>query len=211
MLILPFNQAVKYHVLAGINHFNFLDMSLTTPPPFFGQCPKLSRFFTWRAFLICFLLIQVFYCGSDCQKAAREDHRAECQNTRGQYKTVRLNTGGFVNMNYQTKKTTVAVENTKKQPSKKHFIVKVQVPMKDRNGDHPGEMSVYNEDKSVMGVLKRESNEAVFDDLIQTIKDRGFYGMKAFFYAIHKTGQDQEATSMTMKINSEVVLPIESW
>ena len=47
MLILPFNQAVRYHVLAGKKHLNFVGHGFDLPG--FGQCQKLSRYFTIRA------------------------------------------------------------------------------------------------------------------------------------------------------------------
>ena len=72
----------------------------------------------------------VHYCGTDCQRTAWSSHCNQCQESRAQYKIVRLVTQeDGVYHNYKSRN--VSVGNIKKQkPSKNHFVVKCHIKLK---------------------------------------------------------------------------------
>ena len=72
---------------------------------------------------------------------------------------------------------------------------------------------IYNKDRSVMGFLKREGHEDIYDILNTDIRNKGSNGVKAFYYAIFKEIKKGKGTVSTtqLKINSEVMLPMENW
>merc|ERR1739838_1077754 len=88
--------------------------------------------------------------------------------------------------------------------TKTHFIVKVQVSQ--GLGNEP--LMVFNEDQSMMGVLKKASAPQVYDTLVLSIEKHGIKGLKGFFYGIYKKDY---ASSVTLEINPEVVLLPEKW
>jgi len=150
----------------------------------------------------------VWYCGEKCQLGDWANHKEECKVIRKQYRQFVLvdeMTGVMCNI---TKKT--HVKNFGKLPSKKHFVVKVQVPVYS-NSDP---MLIYNKDKSLCGKLHRQGQEEVFDMLVMSIKGEGGYkGLKGFFYAIHsgEVNKDGKMEAIVMKINPEKILPLETW
>ena len=93
----------------------------------------------------CYLL---YFCSDACFKETWPAHKSNCKETRAQYKTVKLTTQFTMNLNYRSNpKAANAL------PTKKHFIVKVQVPQGLSNEP----LMVYNEDRSMVGVLKKAS------------------------------------------------------
>ena len=76
-----------------------------------------------------------------------------------------------------------------------------------------GDFMIYNEDRSVMGFLKREGHKDVYDTLNSDIRNRGIDGLNGFYYAIFKDIKEGKGnvTTIELKINSEVMLPMESW
>jgi len=148
----------------------------------------------------------VWYCGEKCQNVDWPDHKQECKDTRRQYKKVimRVQWKETV-MNHATRK--FHVSNAGDLPTKKHFPVKVQVGF----GDDP--LLIYNKDRSLIGNLHREKQEEIFDSLVRAIKEKGYKGLKGYFYAIYLGNDsvgDSEATK-TMKINPVNILPLMDW
>ena len=90
----------------------------------------------------------VFFCSEDCFKKTWPSHKSKCKETRAQYKTVMLTLSAAINFRSEQVTTPVAANN---QPSKKHFVVKVQVPQGLPNGP----LMVYNEDRSINGKLEK--------------------------------------------------------
>ena len=70
---------------------------------------------------------------------------------------------------------------------------------------------VHNKDKSCAGFIEKESNEALFGELVETITAKGWNGFKAFFYAIVDKSSENKADGIVIKINPKRVLPVESW
>jgi len=148
----------------------------------------------------CYLL---YFCSDACFKETWAAHKSNCKETRAQYKTVKLTTQFMMNLNYRSNQVTTP-KAANAPPTKKHFIVKVQVPQGLSNEP----LMVYNEDRSTMGVLKKASAPQVYDTLVVSIEKHGIKGLKGFFYAIYKK---DDASSVTLEINPEVVLPPEKW
>ena len=162
----------------------------------------------------------MLYCGEACQRSAWVGHAATCKTSQAQYKPVELvtqqGTAGQVNttINYKTQK--VHSHQLTGQPNKKHFVIKIQVPIQDGSGFREtmyGDFMIYNEDRSMMGFLKREGHKDVYDTLNKDIRNRGIDSLKGFYYAIFKDikkGKGKVST-IQININSEVMLPMESW
>jgi len=153
----------------------------------------------------------VWYCGEKCQHGDWANHKEECKVTRKQYRQFVLvdeKTGVRSNI---TKKT--HVKNVGELPSKKHFVVKVQVTFGSGATDSDP-MLIYNKDKSLCGNLHRQGQEEVFDMLFRSIKGEGGYkGLKGYFYAIHsgEVNKEGKLIGIVMKINPEKILPLETW
>jgi len=145
----------------------------------------------------------VYFCSDACFKETWSAHKSKCKETRAQYKTVKLTTQFMMNLNYRSNQVTTQ-KATNTPPTKKHFIVKVQVSQGLSNGS----LMVYNEDRSMMGLLKKASAPQVYDTLVVSIEKQGIKGLKGFFYAIYKK---DDASSVTLEINPEVALPPEKW
>ena len=132
----------------------------------------------------------MLYCGDACQRSAWPGHSAACKISQAKYKPVDLvsNPAGAgsvgVYLNYKSKKVH-SCQNSG-QPGKNNFVVKIQVPVEDGSGfaeaGH-GEFMIYNKDRSVMGFLKREGHEDIYDILNTDIRNKGSNGAKAFYYA----------------------------
>ena len=117
-------------------------------------------------------------------------------------------------LNYKTQK--VYSQKYTGQPNKKHFVIKIQVPIQDGCGYREttnDDFMIYNEDRSIMGFMKREGHEDVYDTLNMDIRNSGVHGLKGFYYAIFKDTKKEKGkvSTMQIKINSEVMLPMESW
>ena len=150
----------------------------------------------------------VWYCGAKCQNEDWPNHKEECKSTRKQYKEVMILVRWKETlMNRVTRKC--YVRNAGDLPTKKHFPLKVQVGI---GFDH-APLLVYNRDKSFIGNLHREKQEKIFDKLVNTIKEKGYKGLKGYFYAIY-LGNDSvgdSGTTNTMKINPDNILPLMNW
>jgi hypothetical protein len=149
----------------------------------------------------------VYYCGQTCQRQAWKEHLKDCKSFRAQYRTIGLEVKSLRgNINHRTKKFTDPKMTP--TPSKKHFIVKVQVALVPSGGREPGHM-IYNEERSVMGILNRSEAEEVYERLKKQVEEKGVQGQKAFFYAISKG--EKKGDMPQLEINPEVVLPAETW
>ena len=151
----------------------------------------------------------MYYCGQTCQRQAWKGHLEDCKSSRAQYRTIGLDVNCLQsNINHRTKKFTDP--KMIPTPSKKHFIVKVQVTVMVPSGiREPGHM-IYNEERSVIGILNRSEAEEVFGRLKKQIEEKGVQGQKAFFYAIYK-GNKEGGDRTQLEINPDVVLPAEIW
>lgn len=95
-------------------------------------------------------------------------------------------------------------------------MVKVQVGMGDTGNDP---LLIYNKDKSLAGRLLRTMQEEAFDMLVDSIKKKGYKGLKGYFYAIYigeisKDGEmckDGKPEAKLLKINPVEILPLETW
>ena len=123
----------------------------------------------------------VWYCGQKCQVGDWPGHKEECKVTRKQYKQVLLVEHEIAGKDNITKE--VYVHKIGDVPSKKHFVVKVQVSLGQLKGsvfaplapDGVGEpLFVYNRDRSLCGQLGREGCEEVFDMLVKSVMENGF-------------------------------------
>ena len=142
----------------------------------------------------------VWYCGVACQRLDWARHRAHCQQAQAQFMPVRVK-GTKVTSTPRSMTAFFLVDNVKNekmdsgQPTKSHFVVKVQVSLS-------GELTVNNEEKSINGLICLKQNPDIFPILEKKIRAEGRHGNVGFFYAMWK----QE-----LRINPRVVLPVEVW
>jgi len=166
----------------------------------------------------------VWYCGQECQMGDWPKHMKDCKVTRAQYKLVKLVEREEAWKDNITKE--IYVHKLGDLPSQKHFVVKVQVPLDDpTNGSSPDAAArdplfVYNRDRSLCGFLLREDHVELYDKLVRNIKKEGFNGQKGFYYAIYpgpdiknkgKIKSTGKEATVEIKINSEIMLPVEKW
>ena len=94
-----------------------------------------------------------------------------------------------------------------KTPKKKHFVVKVQIPLKGFEGitvNETGTISIYNKDRSYTAYLEKEENEIVHKALMKEVQTNGVNGLKGYFYAYLDS-------SNKLSINPSRILPPETW
>ena len=112
----------------------------------------------------CFM---VWYCGQECQKKEWEKHKAECKETRKEYKSVMLAKDlskfyGDENLGVRQAFSFLSGKhyeiNSEAQPKKSHFVVKIQREL--TTDEHP--MLVSNQDRSLQRYLCMEENKEVF-------------------------------------------------
>jgi len=166
----------------------------------------------------------VWYCGQKCQGEDWSAHKPTCKETKAQFKKVVLMEHTMSGRDNITKE--MYCHKIGDVPSKKHFVVKVQIALGELKGtlespigpDGSGyPMFVYNRDRSLCGYLYREGAEEVYDMLFKNIKEEGFQGVKGFYYAIYTGGDKKDCSGMKMKptveikINSAKMLPLEKW
>ena len=97
----------------------------------------------------------IYFCSDPCFKETWPAHKSKCKETRAQYKAVKLSTQFMSLLNFKSNKVTTSKSVEDIPLRKKHFVVKVQVPQGADSSDE--ELMVYNENRSVMGKLKRVS------------------------------------------------------
>ena len=142
----------------------------------------------------------VYYCGTNCQNTAWSSHSSQCEESRAQYKTVRLITQeDWVYHNHKSRN--VSVGNIKKhKPLKNHFVVKVEVSLEGKMNSKSNEvwlvysndsvqvplntksnegLFVCKEDRSICGYLCR-GQEDMYNKLRHEIENSGFNGQEAF-------------------------------
>ena len=147
----------------------------------------------------------VWYCGEKCQHADWSDHKEKCKTVKEQFKEVILvEEKNILQCNISKK---CYVNNVGDLPSKKHFVLKVQVDLGD------GPLLIYNKDKSLVGKIYKEMQEEVYDTLVKSIQKGGYKGLKGYFYAIY-SGEVSKAgvpKAKLLKLNPVEVLPLETW
>merc|ERR1719470_554377 len=169
----------------------------------------------------------VWYCGQKCQFEDWPNHKVDCKVTKNQYKEAQLEDREISGKDYIAKKW--YVHKAGDVPSKKHFVIKVQITQDMPEGwlpapvvpGGPGEaLFVYNKDRSLCGHLEREGGDEVYDQLVKGIREEGFKGQKGFFYAIYtgkgiaireSEGKKNLTPVVKIKINPEKILPVEKW
>ena len=104
----------------------------------------------------------VHYCGRNCKNTEWSSHSTQCEESRAQYKTVRLITQeDWVYDNHKSRN--VSVGNMKKhKPSKNHFVVKVEVALGRKMNSKSNEVWLVYSDDSVQVPLNRKWNEGLF-------------------------------------------------
>jgi len=153
-----------------------------------------------------------WYCSAKCQKEAWNSHKGDCKETRSQYMKVQVKKDSLgifkMNMNMYDRKGT---EKDTQHESKSHFIVKIQVEIKN---PLEGELGVYNRNRSFAGSIPKNTNREVFSSLANKIISEGVGGLKGFFYCIlkDKRGHGEENLNMCeAEINVTRILPPETW
>merc|ERR1719402_503679 len=140
----------------------------------------------------------VWYCGAPCQRSDWDKHKSQCKATKSLYIPVKLQREGVCTMkNFASGE--IFVTRATDRPAKKHFLVKVQVPMSDM----PGPLQVYNKERTCFGMVP--ADEEAYDKLKENVKKCGLSGLKAFFYALWDPKTDE------LKINTTEVQPMEKW
>ena len=158
----------------------------------------------------------VWYCGQKYQAYDWAFHRQDCKDTNNQHIEVELVEKLVLGL-YQ--RTNRAYFHDGGIPSKKHFVVKVQVPLVQLQGSGDFRpLLVYNKDKSLYAYLPREGAMPVYDLLVKSVKEEGFNGQKGFYYAIYcgkredkSKGKKNGDPQIGIKINPLRILPVENW
>jgi len=153
----------------------------------------------------------VWYCGQECQAVDWSNHKGCCKVTRDQYKQVLLVEHEMAGRDNITNE--MYVHKTGDVPSKKHFVVKVQVGLKCGVSAPTSPLFVYNRDRSLCGLLYRKAQEEMYDMLVRSIREEGFNGQKGFYYAIYSgEGVTGGITGVVgIKLNPVKILPVEKW
>ena len=144
----------------------------------------------------------VWYCSRNCQVSDWDSHRAECKETMDSYKLAELDKDtDFTLFNFASGKATSKLAGEKPTVKQAHFVVKAQLQF-DIIDPVPKSITVYNEDRSIMGVIPRSA--AIYGDLKDAIRngEHTCGGIKGYFYAIYKKGK--------LKINCKTQ-PGETW
>ena len=91
---------------------------------------------------------------------------------------------------------------------KKHFIVKVQVPLAlSTLRDEEIYLMIYNKDRSFNVTLSKVENPDLFGQLVRKISAEGYQGTKGYFHVILGPG-DNEANQF--RINPDNIF-VEPW
>lgn len=165
----------------------------------FSNCSVCGSTENTKRCLGCFF---VWYCGRKCQKENWGEHKEDCKKIQGEYMvcTVKEQTSVF------TTSGKVYIGNEKKPP-KKHFVVKVQIPM-NRFGvlsiNETGAINFQNKDRSYKAYLEKAENEILHQALVSEVKRNGVNGLKGYFYASIDSNNK-------LKINPSRILPPETW
>ena len=75
--------------------------------------------------------------------------------------------------------------------------------------NHP--LIIYNKDKSLVGFIIKELNAAIYRELVEAVKTKGWKGSHAFFYAITEKSESDNNNETNVKINTSRILTVESW
>lgn len=164
----------------------------------------------------------VWYCGPCCQKEAWPGHSKECEGVRKQYKKVLL-MDQDMQMVDRLKGGKLKTHKLGEQPAKTHFVAKIQVCLgalddPNRKDITTSGMLLYNEERSVSGyVFRVPGQEDAYDEIFQSIKQRGWRGLKGYFYCILQNVDTKDGLKDTgmglvsLEINTTRVLPPETW
>jgi len=144
----------------------------------------------------------VFYCSRNCQVSNWAQHKINCKEIQSEYKVIHYQIADFsTGIDMKGKEYILSPGSCSK---KSHFVVKVQVPLKELRDESL--LMIYNKDKSFLSQMGRDKNEKTFFELVDIIRSNGFQGVKGYFHAI----LDNES-SKTIKINTKRILPPQPW
>ena len=76
-----------------------------------------------------------------------------------------------------------------------------------------GSLYIYSKDRKIVGMIEPANNEEVHRQLVTRTISEGCDGLKAFYYATFSGDIRKKARreSITIKINTSRVLPVETW
>ena len=157
-----------------------------------------------------------YYCSKECQKEHWKtgNHKAVCEEgvlaEPGRFTGYRF---GFMNVLQSQKPRVAFVCGEAKEyyasqspPKAKRFVVKVQRPMDSPHGGNRPckDLMVYNIDRSVDMFIKEETPG--YKNVLRRILDEGMYGLKAYFWAEHVSGE-----SNLVKVFPGKLAPTQEW
>ena len=150
----------------------------------------------------------VWYCNSKCQQLDWGNHKEHCSKTKSLYK-IGKHMNRYVSTYGGIEGATVSAPPSKNRNlTKKHFIVKVQVPLPlNTLRDEENELMIYNKDRSFNVELSKVENPDLFSQLVKKITAEGYYGLKGYFHVILGPG-DNEANQF--RINPDNIF-VEPW
>ena len=71
---------------------------------------------------------------------------------------------------------------------------------------------IQNKENTLIGFIEKKLNEEIYKEIVDIVKNQGWRGSHAFFYAIVERRENaNNNVSNTLKINLSRVLPVETW
>jgi hypothetical protein len=148
----------------------------------------------------CFL---IWYCSEACQMSDWVNHQPSCLKAMAQYRPAVIGSIRATDkLSFEEacmRYTGMLLNEENPQPSKSHFVVKVQ-----KLAETMSRLAISNKEMTVSGLLQSKKNADLYQILKSSIEAHGVFGNVAFFQA---TWDAQNG----LKVNPYVVLPPELW